>query len=194
MVKTVFNPFEKYSEIRLFVFGLVLTVAGSWAAYYFNGRFDGAIDYHFRPDVKITEPLLDNAINTLSLFLFLFLLAKIINSKTRIIDILNTVLIARIPFYLLPFFNAGGTLAKAIDTLDVNNPSAIQASPALTLVLLMGFAAIGFLVWFVILLYNGFKIASNSKKNIHKVYFAIAILAAELLATNLIFLTETTQS
>ena len=99
----LFKPFEKYSEKRLLLIGVFFTLLGSFFAYVFNIRFDGIIDIHIVPNTLSYQALLDNLINIFCLVLFLYISTKYINKKTRLIDILNTALVARTPFYLLPF-------------------------------------------------------------------------------------------
>jgi len=194
MKKLFFNPFEKNSETRLLVFGLIITAIGSYLGYLFSGRYDGVIDLHFTKNTTLAQPFIDNLINIVSLFAALFLVGKLINSKTRIIDILSPILISRVPFYLLTFFNFRNCIsdvtASIVEKLDLKAmPTELDLSP-LSMILLMLFAMISILclVWFIILLYNGFKIATNCKTVAHKLYFALAIVAAEIISKILISL------
>lgn len=194
MKKLFFNPFEKNSETRLLVFGLILTAVGSYLGYLFNGRYDGAIDLHFTKNTSLAQPFIDNLINIVSLFAALFFVGKLINSKTRIIDILNPILISRVPFYLLTFFNfrncISNVTASIVEKLDQKAiPNELDLSP-FNMILLMLFAMISilFLIWFVVLLYNGFKIATNCKTSMHKLYFALAIVVAEIISKIIISL------
>lgn len=109
----LFKPFEKYSEKTLLLVGIIITLIGSFVAYTFNTRFDGVVDVHSVTDVLLYQALLDNLINIFCLILFLFISAKYINKKTRLIDILTTSMVARTPIYLLPFFNINGAISKA---------------------------------------------------------------------------------
>jgi hypothetical protein len=194
MKKILLNPFEKNSENRLFVFGLVLTVAGSLLGYIFNGRFDGVVDLHFIKNTTLTQPFIDNLINIVSLFVMLFITGKLINTKTRVIDLLNPILISRVPFYLLTFFNFRNYISDvSASIIEKLNPKAMPAELDLTplsMILLMLFAIISilFLIWFIVLLYNGFKIATNCKTGMHKLYFALSIVAAEIISKILISL------
>jgi hypothetical protein len=194
MKKLFFNPFEKNSETRLLIFGLILTAAGSYLGYLFNGRYDGVIDLHFTKNTTLVQPFIDNLINIVSLFAVLFLVGKIINTKTRIIDILSPILISRMPFYLLTFFNFRNFISDAtasiVEKLNLKAiPTELDLSP-LSMILLMLFAMISILclIWFIVLLYNGFKIATNCKTSMHKLYFALSIVAAEIISKILISL------
>lgn len=186
MKKLLFNPFEKYDGWPLLAFGLTLTILGSLAGAYFNARFDGILDMHTVPYTFWYQPLLDSAVNAVTLTLLLYALAYFINNKTRFIDIINPVLIARLPFYILPLFTAGGYMDNA--TAQIMAATANPESPDLSgisatslfIILLFSLIAVAFLVWFVVLLYNGFKIAANAKTTQHKIAFAGVILFAEI--------------
>lgn len=189
MKRTLLRPLEKYNEMPLLLFGIIMTALGSFAASLLNARFSGVIDMNITKHVKPVQPFLDNAANTLALFIFLFALGKYINSKTRAIDILNSILIARIPFYLLPLFNIGSLFSSIETKVNPANPYAIDFTAG-EMVLLFFFAiiAITCLVWFVMLLYNGFKVASNSKTTTHKSLFALAVVLAWAFSKYLIYL------
>lgn len=192
MKKLLLNPFEKNPETRLFIFGLAVTAIGSYLAYLFNGRYDGVIDLHFTKSVTLAQPFIDNLINIVCLFATLFFVGKLINSKTRIIDIVNPILICRVPFYLLTFSNFRNYISDiSVSLLENFNPKAMPSEMNLSpisMIVLGFFAIISILclIWFVILLYNGFKIATNSKTGMHKLYFALAILVAEIISGILI--------
>jgi len=188
-MKTVFfNPFEKYAENNLLIFGILITLIGSYLGYLFQGRFDGVIDLHFVASTTLFEPFIDNLINIFSLFIVLFLLGKYINPKTRIIDILTPVMIARLPFYLLTFSNYQHFISdvseKLIASIDLQNMPAdlnIDTSDMVITILFAGLSIL-FLAWFVILLFNGFKVATNSRGIKNNLLFAGAIILAEILS------------
>ncbi len=190
--KIVFNPFEKHSEITLLIFGLTLTILGSFIGYLMKARFDGIIDMHLVENISLIEPFLDNLLNTLSLFVLFFILGKSINKKTRWVDILSASIIARIPFYILPLFKIGGFLEKiterlleSIDLENLNSPPAISISDMLTMLL---FAGIGIvcLCWFIALFWNGFRVATNTKGTKNIILFVIMLIVAEVISKFLI--------
>lgn len=190
--KIVFNPFEKHSEITLLIFGLTLTILGSFIGYLMKARFDGIIDMRLVENISLIEPFLDNLLNTLSLFVLFFILGKSINKKTRWVDILSASIIARIPFYILPLFNIGGFLEKiterlleSIDLENLNSPPAISISDMLAMLL---FAGIGIvcLCWFIALFWNGFRVATNTKGTKNIILFVIMLIVAEVISKFLI--------
>lgn len=182
-MKKVYNPFEIYSEKQLLLFGLILLIVGSAVGFLFNGRFDGLVDLHFVEFADFHEVLVDNLINTFVLTLLLFLLGLLINPKTRIVDLLNTALIARIPFYILPFFNANNRITIITDTIievsASNNLDAINMLDTLIIVV-FGILALLTLIWFAILLWNGFKVATNAKGTKNVVLVVTVVLLTEI--------------
>lgn len=186
----LFKPFEKYSEKTLLLVGILFTLLGSFFAYVFNIRFDGVIDVHIVTNSLPYQALLDNLVNIFCLVLFLYISSKYINKKTRLIDIINTALVARAPFYLMPFFNINGVIQKASDdVIQFANPELISqiSSSNLCILIVFGIIAILFLVWYISLLFNGIKVASNAKGKTPVILFIISLLLAEILSKFLIF-------
>lgn len=186
----LFKPFEKYSEKTLLLVGVIFTLIGSFVSYTFNIRFDGVFDIHFVSNALFYQALLDNLINIFCLILFLYISTKYINKKTRLIDILTTSMVARVPFYLLPFFNINGMIGKASEEIiQFANPELISqiSSSNLFIIVVFGIITILFLVWYISLLFNGFKVASNAKGKVPIILFSISLLFAEILSKFLIF-------
>jgi len=189
-MKTIlFRPFERYSEKTLVIVGVAFTLIGSLLGAVFQGRFDGVLDMHFVPSTSFYQVLIDNVINIFCLVLFLFLSAKYINNKTRLIDILTAAMVARIPYYFMVFGNINNTMSKASEEImQLVNPEMIEQVGTSSLLLVIGFGLISivFLIWYIALLYNGFKVASNAKGNTPIVLFILSILLAEVLSKVLI--------
>ena len=190
--KTLFNPFEKYSEKNLLIFGIVATLLGSFLGYLMNARFDGIVDMHLVREVQFQTILIDNIINTLVLFILFFVFGKIVNSKTRAIDILNVSLICRIPMYLVALGNIGGYLERAtqsmLNGIDLDNLQNIPQFEMLDLfvILIFSVVSIGFLVWMIVLLWKGFKTATNTKRTRDIIIFIMLFILAEVLSKYLI--------
>lgn len=190
--KLLINPFESVSEKKLLVFGIITTILASYLAFLLNGRFDGAIDLHFTENVEMLQPLIDTIINFASLFIFLFIAGKIINPKTRAVDIATPILVAKTPYYILLLFNINNFIysetSLLVQSADLENPSKMPNINPESLAIILPFAllSIAFLIWFFVLLYYGFKTATNSKTPAHKMYFIGAIILAEILSSLLI--------
>jgi hypothetical protein len=96
----------------------------------------------------------------------MFTIGKIMNNRTRIIDIINTVFIAQIPLVIIVPLNKVPFVEDTLKTVSKIDPSTTQSLPIADLIFLSvyGFITILFLVYSFALIYNGFKTATNCKK------------------------------
>ncbi len=174
--------------MQLLVFGIVITFIGSFFGYFFQVSYDGVLDVH-QNSVTFLNSLKENAINIFSVFVLLFILGKIINQRTRIIDILNTVLVSRFPIYIIAVF-ANNPALERITNQIIENQSNLQNLQFgwMDLMILMVISSLMMmlLAYSIALLVNGFRTATNVKKWQHFVFFAIAILIAEIISKVLI--------
>lgn len=188
-MKKIFNPFQNFSEKQLVLFGSIITIIATALAVLLNGRFDGVLDLHFVEKTTIAKVVYDLIIDLLILTILLFIIGKLINKKTRLIDILATSIIAKIPFYFLLFFNINDKMflvtEKLMSMVSKNNPINIETSEMILLVF-SGIATFTCLIWSIILLFNGFKTATNSKETKHVLLFIVTIIIAEVLSKILI--------
>lgn len=190
MKNFLFKPFERYSGIPLLLVGLGITVFGVFMSFAFNTRFDGVLDFHAVESISLQQALKESIINIASLFLFLYLAAVLVYKRTRPIDLLNTVLVARAPMYILPLLNINNYMTEAANgfisaTKNVDNGTQelLDHLPFFLITVIVLLAAI---IWSVALLVNGYRTASNAKSTSSIVYFIIALLLAEILSKVLI--------
>lgn len=186
--KTIFNPFSKFTETQLLVFGIAITVIGSFFGFFFQVSYDGVLDVHSK-NVTFFESLKENAVNVFSIFVVLLVLGKIINQRTRIIDILNTSLVSRLAIYLIAIFANNPVMERITNQVleSKDHLENFQLNPT-DLIITMGISILMmvFLTYFIVLLVNGFRTATNIKKWQHFVFFAIAIIVAEIISKILI--------
>ena len=134
--------------------------------------------------------VLENVINGMVMTIFLFALGKIINNKTRFIDALNTAFIARVPIYLVALltnFSVFDRVEKEIER-NTGNLEILTFQPVdLALITILSFLMLLLLAYTIILLVNGFKIASYPKKWFHYLLLGIVILVVESLTKYLIY-------
>ena len=183
MKKLLFNPFEKYDGRPVLALGLVATLIGSMLGYAFKARFDGVIDMHFPGEVTFTEPFTDNVFNIAVLFFVLYLIGMYSNNRTRPVDILGVVMLSRLPFYFDTLTNInnymyefGEKVMKMGNNIATIDPTEIILPATLSLI------TIPLLIWYIALLYNGFKTATNLKTAQHKWWFAAGIVIAEIIS------------
>ncbi len=189
MKAILLNPFFKFQEKTLLIIGITATIVGSIIGFVQESRYDGIFDIHFSSEkVQWFHPFLDNIVNIVVLSILLFVFGKKINSKTRFIDLLNTVLIARIPIYLNAIIIMNEYMNRISQNILENisenpvNPMANTSFTDLILLLVSSVFAIITLIWSIALTYNGFKTASNSKGAKNILWFILMLIIAEILS------------
>jgi hypothetical protein len=184
-MKILFNPFEKFRESQLLICGTIITAAGWLLGYFFRARFDGVIDLHFVDQVSLFAPLTDLMIDILAASLVFFVAGIILNRKTRYIDLLATAVIARTPLYLLTIFNAGGMMSATTNKMTDNiktDPFLLLTGSEIILMVVFGLLSLALLVWQVVLLYNGYRVASNARGTKAVLIFITAFIIAEVIS------------
>lgn len=181
----ILNPFTKFSERQLLLIGVFSAIIGNLIASAFGVTYDGVLDVHLKPQITFLESVKENVISIIIVTLLLFVLGKLINAKTRFIDILNSCLFFRIPIYLsalltaLPIIKTVETeVLKNIDSMDK-----IKFEPIdLIGLIIISVILIVLLIYAITLLFQGFKTATNAKKGLHYLGFGIAIVLAEVIS------------
>ena len=183
MKALIFNPFEKISEKKLLLIGITSMLVGATLGYLFNARYDGVFDLHFEKNTSYFNALLDILISVSTTCILLLAVGKYTNSKTRLIDIFNACSMAKIPFYVLTLFNINNWIyyssEKLVESLQHNlmkMPSLSEFVP----VLLFSLLTILGLVLSALLLFNGYKVATNAKGTKSIGLFVVALFLAEI--------------
>ena len=194
MKEILFKPFERYSEKTLLIFGVLVTCFGLFISSIFDVRFDGAIDVHFKGDVSMKQALLDVFFSIMSLVLFLFIAGKMVNRKTRMVDIVSTVIVAKSIIYTLSFLNINGAVNAVMNDFAFNQMPKVNATVENIHISSLGYVLIVIsllmimlmVVWTISLLYNGYKTASNAKESKSVVLFIVALILSEVVSVLLI--------
>lgn len=180
--KTIFNPFERFDDKVLLGVGIVATalaiLTGYWTGTYFSSI------YRINSLDKVTVQAV--AVPTLISFVFaivvLFILGKILNSKTRFIDIVNTVLISQLLLVLLQATDRLSFVKESQKKVIAHQTHPSDPLPVVDIAVTLSMAsfAIIILIYSITLYYNGFKTATNIKKWQHIVLFAAVSLIMTL--------------
>ncbi len=190
MKKILFNPFEKYSETVLLIFGIATNIIGLLITFYYNVKFIGFLKVDYSNSITPITVLSQSLIIISVFTILLFFIGKIINTKTRFIDVFITVLVARIPFYCTIFFNSNGMIFQHINKIKILlQTGKIQENLIFDAPLIVVFYIVSLLVliWSITLLFKGFKTATNAKESKHTLYFIIGIVIAELITRTIIY-------
>lgn len=183
--KFIFNPFLKFSERQLITVGSLAFISLNIVCFLFGFKMDSLLHFNSGKQNSFWEILLQNS-GVIALFtLFLWGLGLVFNKKTRLIDIFNMILFTLIPTTLtlllmgIPYFNQ---TAEKIANAS-NHPDAVsKMTLELAIISLFTLFLLPLLVYTIVLLYNGFKTATNIKK-----WQQTALFFGVLFLLNLIF-------
>ena len=173
--KTIFNPFEKWDEKYLLAVGIVFFILNFFGCFYAGMINDSIFHLSFLEENQLLADVVKiNMMSYLFAVILLFILAKFINKRARIIDIINTVLISQIPLILtmpmmsFPFIKEANQNIKE----SAGHFARIEMTD-LMIVAIAGCTTLPFLGYSFVLYFNGFKTATNMRKWQHIVAFVI---------------------
>lgn len=171
----LFNPFQYIGGNKGLFIGLFILALHIPIGYFLQVRFDGALDMHLGLVESYSQTLIDVLIAWTTMFLMMYITARLFNSPIRLIDIAGATAISRVPLLIsvLP--------AKIFDpgVRDVNKLMTLQGSD-LWMLVTGSIILLIFLMWFFVLLFNAFKINSNLKDWKLIVGFILSIIIAEI--------------
>lgn len=182
----ILKPFENVQDKTLLAIGVLTGVIISCLQLLTHMRSIAILkQVTFKSAPTLVQTLSDFAITTIVMTLALFVFGKIINKKTRLIDILNTVLIARICLDISVLFDINGYLSDfSLQLIDnIANPEILFKSNPQGFVyfIITSFASILCLVGFGYYIYQGFKLATHLKKKYMIIAFVLIILLVDTL-------------
>lgn len=177
------NPFAVVQEKTLLTIGIFAFVVGLMVSFAMKTEIQVLRISPLRT-LTLDKVLLNNATIVVLMTIAFFGIGKIVNPKTRFIDILNTVFIALIGVYISLFQNIGGFLQHNIDTLEnaIKDGSIHQLNPPFVFIMisLLGFALF---IYYIYLLFIGFKTATNAKKTWHYLLFFITLILVDFISS-----------
>ncbi|MET7036665.1 YIP1 family protein [Elizabethkingia miricola] len=162
--KTLFNPFEKYSDYKLLLFGILFFLLTPFVSYYTQNRMTSFMRFD-RPEEVLTlkSSFLYCSVSIASIILILYLIAIVFNKRSRFIDITNTILVSNainIPALLLTHLI---DVNKAFSSEGINE-NFYQYIINLLFIIVTTAIVIALVVYSIVLFFNGFKTATNIKK------------------------------
>ncbi|RKO71522.1 hypothetical protein D7322_12250 [Sphingobacterium puteale] len=164
------NPFVDFSERVLFVVGIIGFLFSSYLVYLSGEQFNGFMHF-FRPQVPVSfiTVLKVHLYMVLAPLILLYAVGRMLNHRTRIIDVLNVILIAPFPLYLVLLLGKllnQDEFTKQIDEALKNGDHTLSTIDKGQMIL---FAVFGILALFLLfyqfyLLVKGMNVAVNNKK------------------------------
>lgn len=186
LLQVLKNPFSLISEKKLLLIALISMFAGVFLCYFLQIQMQ-ILRINPIKAPTFLQALLTNCIIVFSLTIGFYGLGKFINKKTRLIDIFNAVTIALIPAYISLFQNLNGFL-----TIETNKiQSAIKQGTITSLstpfvFIIVTLIGLFFFIYYIYLLFTGFKTATNAKKAWHYVLFFTLLILIDFLTSGLI--------
>ncbi|WP_312090374.1 YIP1 family protein [Chryseobacterium sp.] len=177
--KTIFNPFVKFDEKKLLLAGIGSAIIVFSISYLLGYQMDSLFHFNYL-DKKdsllksIGYTLLVYAISSLVFYIY----GKIINKKTRFIDIITPVLISQCVGIFVVLLSEIPLVKNAQQEILSSTENIAPHFSPLTLITILVFSILSLTisVYGIALLYNGFKTATNMKNWYHIVVFAILLL------------------
>ena len=184
MKNSLFQPFTYFQEKQLLLFGLVIGLLSCLLQLTTHTRIISILQLTaLDQSPTFVQTIADYTISSIVMALALFIFGRIINPKTRWIDIFNTVIIARIPLLLPLLFDIKGYISDKQKVLiqSISDPEALSNQAELTPILFFGILVLLLLVAFGYYLYQGFKTATHLKKTGHIIIFIVLTFGIDLL-------------
>ncbi|WP_312297716.1 YIP1 family protein [Chryseobacterium sp.] len=181
--KTIFNPFERFDEKLLLLAGILTVIIAIAAGYWTGTTFSSIYKVNNIDQVSLQTVALSTLASFTFAIIILYILGKIINNKTRMIDIINTVLISQLVLVVLQCTEKISFIHEAKQRMITYSAHPTNSIPLLGTSIMMGMAlfSIILLTYSIVIFYNGFKTATNIKKWQHIVLFAVVSLVSTLI-------------
>ncbi|WP_410881121.1 hypothetical protein [Myroides sp. DW712] len=185
MKNSLLQPFTYFQEKQLLLFGLVIGLLSCLLQLITHTRIISILQLTaLDQPPTFLQAICDYTISSIAMALALFIFGRIINPKTRWIDIFNTIIIARIPLFLPLFFDIKGYISNKQKALiqSISNPEAItNQMEGFLPILIFAIFCLLLLIVFGYYLYQGFKTATHLKKPGHIIIFIVLTLGIDLL-------------
>jgi len=180
------NPFAIISDKKQTLIGMSTFILGIIIAYFMHVNIQ-ILRIDPVNKVSFVKAILNSFIVVFFLTFAFFGLGKVINKKTRLIDILNVVLISLIPIYLSLFQNINGYLTNEINQImDKLKDGSINEYATPLFFFIITIISLLLFIYFIYLLFVGFKTATNAKKAWHYVAFFAVLIFIDVLTSALI--------
>ncbi|MFY1047237.1 YIP1 family protein [Chryseobacterium sp. GP-SGM7] len=177
--KTIFNPFLKFDEKTLLITGFVSITAVFFVGYSFGLQTDSLFHFRF---ISSEDSLVKIILSTLIVYAIsiavFFIFGKIINKRTRFIDVVNPIFISQFIVILLLLISEIPLIKNAQEKIvaSVENQSFEIDTISLVIITLNSFISLAITAYGIAILFNGFRTATNMKNWRHIVIFAVLLL------------------
>lgn len=183
----IFNPFKHFSDQRIWLWSALSLVFLMLVTLFWGLKMDGIM--HFRHSSSVVETLLWNVSVVLLAVVVFWLLAMVWNKRTRVVDVCTAVCLSLFPSVIVILLGEISIFKETVNKLvemQAQPEELAQLSSELLWVSLISFAMLPFIVYSIILLFNGFKTASNAKEPWQYILFFVVLFVMNTLTQILI--------
>lgn len=190
--KLLYNPFNQIAGWKAFFIGTVVVIATVIVGHYSSVVYPGALDAKLAANITLIKAFLYQLIGLSSLILIFYLSALLFAKGTRFQDIAGTVTFARYPYLfiaILGFFVSDNTLIDVSAALKSGNLYEMsQVFPKAISFMVVSLLMIPFVIWFIALLYNAFRVSTGLKGVKCALVFTASLIIAEIVSLIIIAL------
>jgi len=182
----LFRPFQFIAGGKALFFGIVVMSVLVGLCYLTDTAFDGTIDMHYICEKSTILEQIYCIFGVYAIMVIVFYITALIVSgkNARLIDIAGTFALAKTPLIIAALVGFL-PISKALCQLDMINLSpenmqqlmliTLKMSPVLILSIVM-------IVWYVVLMYNGYSVSANVRGTKGVLTFIAALFVSEVLS------------
>ncbi|WP_165026187.1 hypothetical protein [Dysgonomonas sp. ZJ279] len=175
------NPFVRIAGWKAFLLGSLIASITIIIGYFSNVWYPGVLDIKLATHLNLGKAFLVQIVSQFYVVFFMYPAALIFAKNTRLQDILGTTMLARFPFLiasLLGFMVKPESIENLMDVLQMGMFNVADNIGLIAASIIM----VPIIIWYVILLYNAFKVSSNIKGTKAVVTFTVCLILAEIVS------------
>lgn len=181
-IKLLYNPFEKIAGWKAFAIGFPIILISVFIAYDAGSLFWRSTNLTFLDGKSLFDAYLWHGLSLLTMCVCFYIMGLILAKSIRLQDIVGFVLLARIPYLfmaLISYLFTEEDLMFLLSSLgDMNIESLL---PLISRISIMALVSIIVLVWYIALLYNGYRVSTGLKGWKCIWSFIVALVFADIL-------------
>lgn len=181
-IKLLYNPFERISGWRLFAIGLPVILLSVVVAYDAGYLFWRSANMTFIEDNSLVDAFLWQGLGLLIMYACFYIMGLTLAKNIRLQDIVGFVTLARIPYLLMALV---AYLLTEDDIMlflsSLGDRSFDNIVPLVSKMLIIALLSLFIFVWYVALLYNGYRVATGLKGWKCIWSFIVAFVSADIL-------------
>ena len=180
----LFNPFYYVAGAKALGLGLLVLILTGMFGFWGKIRFDGLLDFHMGlPPLPIWGNIAETLFSWLLLSILLFFAGKMISkSRPRLIDVLGTQALARLPYLLVSLTALMPGANRFTNELLTGRASWDQFSPDMAVFLFVAIFGLVMMAWMIALMYRAFAVSCNVSGKVAILVFIVALAVGEIIS------------